>query len=78
MISEHDRVVLRRDLSEGALRAGDVGTIVHIYEDGAAYEIEFCTLDGATVTVATVASDDVRPVGKNDLTHARTVSRPSN
>ena len=55
-----------------------MGTIVHICEDGAAYEIEFCTLGGDTVTVATVASDDVRPVGKNDLTHARTVFRPSN
>jgi len=28
------------------LEAGDVGTVVHVYRDGLAYEVEFTTLDG--------------------------------
>jgi uncharacterized protein DUF4926 len=37
-IKEHDRVVLKSDLPAEGLKAGDVGTVVHIYRDGLAYE----------------------------------------
>lgn len=42
-IKEHDCVVLTADLPEEKLKAGDVGTVVHIHEGGAAYEVEFMT-----------------------------------
>ena len=42
--------------------AGDVGTVVHVYPDGAAYEVEFFTPDGDTVAVVTVEASGVRPV----------------
>ena len=45
-IKEHDCVVLTTDLPAEKLEAGDVGTVVHIHKDGAAYEVEFMTLDG--------------------------------
>jgi hypothetical protein len=70
-IKEHDCVVLTKCLPEENLEAGDVGTVVHIYKDGAAYEVEFVTLAGDTVAVATVEASDVRPVGKRDLNHVR-------
>ncbi len=70
-IREHDRVVLRSDLPAERLKAGDVGTVVHLYRDGLAYEVEFTTLDGDTAAVATVEASQVRPVHKREITHAR-------
>ena len=70
-IREHDRVVLRSDLPAERLKAGDVGTVVHLYRDGLAYEVEFTTLDGDTAAVATVETSQVRPVHKREITHAR-------
>jgi len=70
-IKEHDCVVLTKNLPAENLEAGDVGTVVHIHKDGVAYEVEFVTLAGDTVAVATVEASDVRPVGKRDLNHVR-------
>ena len=70
-IKEHDCVVLMKNLPAENLEAGDVGTVVHIHKDGAAYEVEFVTLAGNTVAVATVEASDVRPIGKRDLNHVR-------
>ena len=72
MIEEHDRVVLTEDLSEQDLQAGDVGTVVHVYEEGTAFEVEFFRLDGRTVAVETVPALAVRPIASTDVTHART------
>ena len=55
-IKEHARVVLRRSLPKDRLEAGDVGTVVHVYKDGSAYEVEFTALDGGTAAVVTVES----------------------
>jgi hypothetical protein len=41
MIRELDRVVLTADVSREGLVSGDVGTVVHVYADGKAFEIEF-------------------------------------
>jgi hypothetical protein len=71
MITEHDRVVLKTAVLAEGLEAGDVGTVVHIYRDGRACEVAFTTLDGKTAAVGTVETDDVRPVGKREITHAR-------
>lgn len=71
MIREHDRVVLVIDASSEGLVAGDVGTVVHIYRDGQAYEVEFTTLEGKTAAVITVEAAQVRPVGRREITHAR-------
>ena len=71
MIKEHDRVVLTTALPAERLEAGDVGTVVHLYRDGLAYEVEFTTLDGDTAAVVTVEAAQVRPVHKREITHAR-------
>jgi hypothetical protein len=70
-IKEHDCVVLTKNLPVENLEAGDVGTVVHLHKDGVAYEVEFVTLAGNTVAMATVEAADVRPVGKRDLNHVR-------
>jgi hypothetical protein len=73
MIKEHDRVVLKSDVETERLVAGDVGTVVHIYENGAAYEVEFLTLDGKTVTVTTLEASQVRPIEPHEIAHARSL-----
>jgi hypothetical protein len=71
MIKEHDRVVLTKAIAEEGLEAGDVGTVVHLYGDGKAYEVEFVALNGHTVAVATVNASNVRPVMASEIPHAR-------
>jgi hypothetical protein len=71
MIREHDRVVLKVAVPAEGLEAGDVGTVVHIYRDGLAYEVEFTTLEGDTAAVVTVEAAQVRPVHRREITHAR-------
>jgi len=71
MIREHDRVVLTDDLLAEGLKAGDVGTVVHVHTGGRAFEVEFVTLDGETAAVVTLESALVRSVHKREITHAR-------
>ncbi|MBI1783539.1 DUF4926 domain-containing protein, partial [Candidatus Sumerlaeota bacterium] len=70
MIKEHERVVLSAPVPVEGLEAGDVGTVVHVYRDGQAFEVEFTTLAGKTAAVVTLEADQVRPVGQREITHA--------
>ena len=71
MVKEHDRVVLKRGIPNQRLKTGDVGTVIHVYKGGEAFEVEFLTLHGETVAVATLDASQVRPVLKREITHAR-------
>ena len=44
------------------LRRGDVGTVVHIYDSGTLYEVEFTNANGETVGVETLNANEVRAV----------------
>ena len=55
MIKEHDRIVLMEPVPAEGLELGDVGTVIHVYADGRAFEIEFTALNGTTAALATVA-----------------------
>jgi len=71
MIKEHDYVVLTQDLPEEKMEAGDVGTVIHIHQGGAGYEVEFMTLAGETVAVITLLPTQVRPIAQRDIGHVR-------
>ncbi len=73
-IKEHQRVVLTVDLPDQKLNVGDVGTIVHVYNDGRAFEVEFATLTGDTVAVVSLEMTQVRNVDHRDVAHARRVA----
>lgn len=75
MIERFSTVILTEDLPDEELVAGDSGTVVDIYHEGAAYEVEFFALSGDTVAVATVESKLVRSATKEDITHSRVTSR---
>ncbi|MCX7045759.1 MAG: DUF4926 domain-containing protein [Candidatus Sumerlaeota bacterium] len=71
MIKEHDCVILTQDLPSEGLVSGDIGTVVHIHDAGAGYEVEFMTLAGKTLTVATLFSSQLRAIGRKDIAHVR-------
>jgi Domain of unknown function (DUF4926) len=62
MIQELDLAALLTDRPALGLRRGDVGTVVHIYNGGSLYEVEFINAKGDTVAVETLTADEVRPV----------------
>jgi hypothetical protein len=70
-MSERSIVVLNRDLPDSGLHAGEVGTIVHIYSQGQAYEDEFIDGGGSTIALVTLEASDVRPVAAGKLLHTR-------
>ncbi|MSO96708.1 MAG: DUF4926 domain-containing protein [Rhodospirillaceae bacterium] len=74
MIKELDPVVLTENLVTNGLKAGDVGWVVMVHRDATAFEVEFVTLSGETVSVLTVPATAVRTVGRNEIAHARMVA----
>ncbi len=73
MIEELDTVVLTHDIPASGLTMGDIGAVVHCYEDGAAYEVEFVTAEGNTVAVLTLTQDDVRLMREREILHVREI-----
>jgi hypothetical protein len=71
MIKEHDCVVLTQALPGEGLQAGDIGTVVHVHQDGAGFTVEFMTLAGQTVAIATLLAAQVRAIAKRDIAHVR-------
>ena len=71
MIKELDTVVLAKDFKEYQLKRGDVGAVVHVYEDGKAFEVEFVSGGGKTIAVLTLSANDVRPMQRADILHVR-------
>ena len=61
-LQELELAALREDLPVHGLIAGDIGTIVFVHADGAAYEVEFVTADGRTIVVETMSADQVESV----------------
>jgi len=75
MIDELGLAVLSKPVPEYGLEVGDVGTVVHVYEDGEAYEVEFLTANGDTIAVLTLEREDVRPFSGSEILHARDLAR---
>jgi hypothetical protein len=71
MIRELETVVLLHDVSQHDLKSGDVGAIVHRYDGGKAFEVEFVTAEGKTLAVLTLTESDVRPVRGSEILHVR-------
>jgi hypothetical protein len=71
MIKELECVALAADLPDYGLTVGDVGAVVHVYDGGRSYQVEFTSFDGRTVAVAKVSADQIRPLGDKEIHHAR-------
>ena len=74
MFREHDTIILTDAVAgdeKTNFLAGDVGSIIHVHGNGAAYVVEFTAVDGETIDIATVTPEQVRAVTARDVTHAR-------
>lgn len=71
MFDELDTVVLKSDIRKFDLKKGDIGTVVHVYKDDEAMEVEFTSAEGKTVAVLTLTPDDVRSMARNEILHVR-------
>jgi hypothetical protein len=61
-LQELKLAALRQDLPAQGLIAGDIGTVVFVHAESAAYEVEFMTADGQTIAVETLTADQVEQV----------------
>ena len=69
-----DLFVLKDSIMEHGLVAGDVGTVVHRYDDEKASEVEFVDTRGTTIAVLTLEDSAVRPPMAGEILHVRDVS----
>ncbi len=70
-MSEFDLVVLTEDLANSRLRAGDVGTILTVYGEDKAFEVEFATLTGESVAVETLLPHQIREIRSSEMMAVR-------
>lgn len=63
---ELEVIALTRDIPEHGLRAGELGTIVLVYEP-TAFEVEFVEESGYTKALLTLRSKDVRKLTPGEL-----------
>ncbi len=70
-INELDAVALTCDLPDKGLVRGDVGAVVMVHGNGAAFEVEFVGYDGHTITLLTLDRVQVRQLHTRDIPHAR-------
>ena len=72
MIRELETAVLTVDLPEHGLARGDIGTVVLVHgEEG--YEVEFVALDGETLAVVSLSTNQVRTIGPREIAQARPI-----
>ena len=71
MIRELDTVVLAHSIPQHSLAAGDIGAVVHVYKNHAAYEVEFIAGEGETIAVLTLEPSDIRVMRRREILHAR-------
>ena len=69
-----DLVVLVCDAPEHKLRAGDLGTIVEIYDEDSV-EVEFLRASGEAKAVVTLPIGDLRPAARDDVIAVRPADR---
>jgi hypothetical protein len=76
MIKELDQIVLKENLPEIGLQAGDIGTVVLIHQNGKGYEVEFVALDGETIAIVSLFANQVRSFKRREIAVVRAVELP--
>jgi len=65
MIKELDVIILIHDIQEHGLKKGSEGAIVHCYQDGQAFEVEFVDKLGDSLALLTLEVADFQLEVKN-------------
>lgn len=68
MLKEHDVVALTEDAPAAGLAKGDVGAIVHCYEAGDNYEVEFIDERGRTKRIVSIPESQLMKLNLLSLT----------
>jgi hypothetical protein len=68
MIKEHDVVALTADRPAEDLHRGDVGAVVHCYEAGGVYEVEFIDEHGHVKGLASIPAPQLMRLNLLSLT----------
>ena len=68
MVKEHDVVALTEDVPNEGLRKGDVGAVVHCYQAGDIYEVEFIDERGRTKRIASIQASRLMKLNLLSLT----------
>ncbi|MCY7305155.1 MAG: DUF4926 domain-containing protein [Rhodoferax sp.] len=68
-----DAVALTHDIPAAGLRRGDVGAVVEVYVPDS-MEVEFVAASGRTQALITLAVQDVRLLGDQDLIAVRSLA----
>ncbi len=71
MFEELDTVVLSNNIEKYGLKRDDVGTVVHVYKNGKAFEVEFVNAEGKTIALLTLTPDDIRCLARTEILHVR-------
>jgi len=71
MFNELETVVINKDIPEYGLIRGDIGAIVHIYENSSVVEVEFVSGEGSSEGVLTLSKEDLRPIANDEILHVR-------
>ncbi len=74
MFQELDTVVLTHNVENHGLKEGDIGAVVHCYQDGQGLEVEFVTAEGKTIALLTLTPSDVRLMREREILHVRELS----
>ena len=78
-IAPYQRVVLKQDLPEEGLRAGDVGVIVEHYpargDVPEGHELEVFAANGQTIAVVSVPASAVREATEREVLSVREMAR---
>ena len=68
-----DTVALTHDIPSAGLRRGDLGAVVEVHTPNS-LEVEFVAASGRTQALLTLAAQDVRQVGDQDLIAVRSLA----
>jgi Domain of unknown function (DUF4926) len=74
MIDELEIVALTRPQPEHGLSAGEIGTVVMVFNSGEGYMVEFMNAEGDTTAIATVIAADVRLARADEIARHRKVA----
>ncbi len=67
-----DTVIVTIDPPHEKVLAGDIGTIVEVYDDpDLAYDVEFVYPNGTTRALLTLSPDQIRPLSEHDVLTTR-------
>jgi len=68
---ELDYVVLKVDVPEHGLRAGDIGVVIAEPMGDQPYEVEFTSLSGEVIAVLALLRSEIRAARRGEMAHVR-------